>query len=508
MEIEERNHLLSTWKPITEAFLKWLGDREHILEPGLSPEPTGKVLIFLALLDADKACTYDEIREIFYKRGVIEGNISDNTLRTSVSSLGKTLEKFNHRLELRSFRGRFQLKTRDQNSVLESSIDLRKKNVLLLDDPVIDPEEIARIFIEKSILPFNALYFLEWSARCWEVYSRYEVESRVQYETGAWEKLGIKQRLLRKSNDIPMAIISLGPSEGLAEIELIKNIFNSSTINIHYLAVDSSPRLLRNHIGLLKETFAAEIVEGRLLAAGIVDFFSNLHEAIKKVRTEFIRRGTIQSENDFLPTSSGVLVTYFGNCLGNDGDSTQDPEVSFFSMIRSVFQNRPLEILVGVSVMRSQPDEYQRNWGNFLLLAPKYLLTTAYLFESTRKDGSNELPEFMLPEKDHDDIRCPTIIPEPYFVRHQIKGQIYRFYYRLAFDLKLLKKKLEQKLTSLPKGSMILLHNIVKYDMKTLVMGIEKSGLFQVEYDPLYHQVVNTSNGKREYAVFSAYLEE
>jgi hypothetical protein len=43
--------------------------------------------------------------------------------------------------------------------------------------------------------------------------------------------------------------------------------------------------------------------------------------------------------------------------------------------------------------------------------------------------------------------------------------------------------------------------------MKTLVNGIETCGLFKIEYNPTYHQMVDTPNGIREYAVFSAFLE-
>jgi hypothetical protein len=43
--------------------------------------------------------------------------------------------------------------------------------------------------------------------------------------------------------------------------------------------------------------------------------------------------------------------------------------------------------------------------------------------------------------------------------------------------------------------------------MDTLVKGIEMTGLFKVKYDPKYHQIVDTPNGKREYSVFSAYLD-
>lgn len=94
---------------------------------------------------------------------------------------------------------------------------------------------------------------------------------------------------------------------------------------------------------------------------------------------------------------------------------------------------------------------------------------------------------------------------EPYSARHQIEGQIYRFYYKLAFDLKLRKSE-EQEIRQLPKGTLVLLYNIIKYNMRTLVTGIEKSGLFKIKYDPNYHQVVDTPNGEREYAVFSAFL--
>src|SRR5688572_24545391 len=114
MNVIERAHIEMTWKPVAGAFLEWLGERENILHPGLIPEPTIKVLTFLALLDAGKACSYEDLREIFSKKKVIEGNIPDNTLRTSVLNLGKTLEKFNHKLVLKSSRGRFQLIERPQ----------------------------------------------------------------------------------------------------------------------------------------------------------------------------------------------------------------------------------------------------------------------------------------------------------------------------------------------------------------------------------------------------------
>src|SRR3990167_10210161 len=146
---------ITGWTPISDAFKEWLGNRETILEPGLAPEPTIKLLIFLALLDANKACSYDDIREIIKSKNVINGIVPDNTLRTSVLNLGKTLEKAQHSLELKSFRGRFQLipRTTTQSTPASLPKEHRDQAVLLLDPPAIKAEEIAYDLIEKAMLP-------------------------------------------------------------------------------------------------------------------------------------------------------------------------------------------------------------------------------------------------------------------------------------------------------------------------------------------------------------------
>ena len=125
---------------------------------------------------------------------------------------------------------------------------------------------------------------------------------------------------------------------------------------------------------------------------------------------------------------------------------------------------------------------------------------------SSKSIDIQTLPEFNLP-KSGDNDRCPPVIPESYIVRHKIEGQIYRFYYRLAYDLKL-SLALHDDLRPLPKGTLILLYNIIKYNMNTLIDGIEKCGLFKIKYNENYHQIVDTPNGRREYAVFSAFSEK
>lgn len=501
----ELSHTNNSWEANLECFQSWLDNRVDILEPGLVPEPTIKVLIFLALIDANKPCTYDDLRDYFKTKNVIRGKVPDNTLRTSVSNLGKTLEKSGHAYELKASRGRFQLKLRSREKVAKEPHTEQSSVVLLLDPPAIRAEDIALTLIEKAMLPFHSLYFLEWSARWWETYSSKEAEARVKYEADAWERLGIKKRLLNANNiDIPIGMVGLAPGEGLAEIELLKKILRDGyNRKVHYIAVDSSQRLLRDHIGLLKETLTPEIESGQLLCAGVIaDIFTGLSESIDRVKNEFVRRNTIKKAEDFLPSTSGLIITYLGNCLGNN---YQDQETEIFSIIHSIFQNRPLDILIGVSVMRSTPDKYKRNWDDFLLQTPRHLLETKKLLVSSKSD-KDYLTEFLLSKKNNDN-RCPPVLPETYIVRHQIEGQIYRFYYTLSFDLKLI-ESLNKKTRPLPAGTLILLYSIIKYKMEKLVDGIKRCGLFNIEYDSEYHQVVDTANGIREYAVFTAYSEK
>ncbi len=161
--------------------------------------------------------------------------------------------------------------------------------------------------------------------------------------------------------------------------------------------------------------------------------------------------------------------------------------------------------------MRDIPDDFRRTWDGFLLLTPHHLLETKELHSSRPRD-SKEPPEFTLP-KEHEEFdrrkeeRCPQVVPEPYLVSFKIEGLRYRFDYRLAFDLALGAGAASRQIHK-PNGSRLTLYNIINYKMTTLVEGIKKGGLFRtVAYDPNYHERVDTPNGVREYAVFSAYLE-
>jgi len=489
------------WEANVDVFEDWVKGKERYLSPGFTIEPTIKVLIFLVLLDSDEDCTYAEIKRVFREKGVVVGTIPDNTLRTSVLSLAKSLDKAQHPFELQSERGKFKLikrtkTTNEQHNINESPIILSSTTSSF-------PEKIAKELIEKSRIPFHSLYFLEWSARWWEIFSHDESQIRVDYEVESWEKLGSKQRVLKNPCDT-ISIVGLAPGEGLSEITLIKKILDENpSKKIHYVAVDLSQRLLRQHINLLQETVASDIKKGRVICAGIsADIFNDFSSSIESVKNTIFSKSKLQNSADFLPKESSLLVTYFGNCLGNH---YQDQEIEVFSIIQSAFENRPLEFLVGVSVMRSSPDQYKRNWDDFLLLTPKHLMESKGLLESSRPDGASSLPEFSLPDNDESNDRCPSVEPELYTAQHGIKGHIYRFYYKLEHDLKLISSSAGT--SYLPAGSLVLLYNIIKYDMRSLVNGITKSGVYSVRYDENHHKLIDTSNGVREYAVFCAYIE-
>ena len=252
MKKSQQNKEITKWTANNDCFYEWVRDYEECLSPGLNAEPTVKVLIFLALLESQKPCTYAQIKEIFYKKGVINGSIPDITLRTSVLNLGKTLDKHSNTYELLSNRGRFELIKRKKLKLISTA---DQEPVYIINSPAaVQAENIAQELVLKSRLPFHALYFLEWSARWWEIFSSDEAQIRIDYEIGAWEKLGIKDRILSNSEET-ISMVSLAPGEGLAEIAFLKKILNENpNKTVHYLAVDLSQRLLRQHISLLKET--------------------------------------------------------------------------------------------------------------------------------------------------------------------------------------------------------------------------------------------------------------
>jgi hypothetical protein len=168
-------------------------------------------------------------------------------------------------------------------------------------------------------------------------------------------------------------------------------------------------------------------------------------------------------------------------------------------------------------------DIYTRKVDEFLLQTPYHLLNNIQILRPVHKAGNKvesvqrnsknppaTYQEFVLPDgvtADLDEARAtmqrrsPEVVAQPYTASHGIEGHIYRFYYRLDFDLEMPSKNL-----CLPAGTEISLYNVIKYDMNSLVGAIRKRR-FEVEYDPEYHLAIETDGVVREYAVFLAHLD-
>jgi hypothetical protein len=514
-----RTDHLSKWTINAPEFKSWLGTRASEFEPALDPSPTLKALVFLALLDNKGPSTYEELGRIFESRRVVQGTIPIPSLRVALSELGNVLNRTGHRLTVRAFKDgqrevKFQLTQRNPNISKPNQI------IFINQQPTEKSPEIAQHLMENQSLPFYALYYLPRSACWWVTFSSKEAEDRKQYEADAWDQLGISDLFATAPSSV-VGVVGLATGEGLGEIELIRNILTEN-YTVHYLAIDLSPVLLAAHIETIREVFDQELKEGLLFVAGVlVDVFSELDKALLRARSKFVSTGVFSREDDFIPANCPVVASFLGNCLGNDAP---DREAIIFQSVAKAFpSNRPLAILVGVSVMRTvngqpEPDVYTRSVDDFLLQTPHHLLSNIRILRSkcqlkTESEISRlPYPEFLLPEDSDgsDELesassrkrRSPSVVAKPYTASHGIEGHIYRFYYRLDFDLEMPRKRLR-----LPAGTDIALYTIIKYNVASLVEGIKRRR-FKVNYRDDYHLSLGSNNVKREYAVFVAYLDD
>jgi hypothetical protein len=376
---------------------------------------------------------------------------------------------------------------------------MRKLNniVLLAEFGGGDPIEFARVLMNEHRLPLYYGYTFSCTASSWLKASSKEAETRKHYEAGAWKRLKLNE-LAADSLSIssPVGVLGLATGEGLGEIELLRNILAEGH-TVHYLAIDLSPVLLVTHIETVREVFDQELKEGRLLCAGVVgDVFEDLTKSLCMARAEFKRRGVIAREEEFLADDSLLLMTYLGNCLGNNSAAC---EKKMFSIITEALTSHssPLVMIVGVSVMRAEPDHYSPTFSAFLLEIPRYLHKDLEIFRSNKPRNDTSPEEFVIQICTDQCERLPAVAPKSY-ASNGIEGQIYNFDYRLAFDLEMPSLGL-----TVPANTTISLYTVTKFRPETLAKSLENDG-FTAIYDPSYHRCIQTEFGIREYAVFAA----
>jgi hypothetical protein len=503
----------TTWKIRPNAFRGWSKPHISVFGPGFDPEPSLKSLVFLALLSADesgsgdrKGMSYRDIGELFSGHSVVDGSVPVASLRVAVSELGRTLDKLGHRFQLEATRRRreafFYLRERSASPIKRGDDGA----FLFLDPLVADGNSLALDLMQNRQLPFYSLYTLPRSAAWWVIFSSGEAEQRKPYEMLAWTDLGIKDFLRsgegKTDKEDIAGLVGLGVGEGIAELELLE-LMLAEFGTVHYLAVDTSPVLLLGHVQTLRERFDQQLKAGNLVCAAVLgNALMDLEEPLRRARSEFEKPAR---EQTFLPSSIPVLVSYLGNNIGNDQIGR---EWSLFSSVRRAFSNANLAWMVGFSINQKDDtgkniqERYERNWDDFLVQTPHHLMADLKLIESTNCDA-DELPEFVLPDERGSPgyaARFPTVVPKPYSAGI-ISGQVYDFYYVLSHDLV---KPWKGQDIRVPKGSKLLLYNIIKYDPGTLVNFLEEKGL-RVQYDPRLNLKVKTANGEREYGVLAAF---
>jgi hypothetical protein len=168
-----------------------------------------------------------------------------------------------------------------------------------------------------------------------------------------------------------------------------------------------------------------------------------------------------------------------------------------------------LAFLLGVAVQRIENGKvikeiYKRDFDDFLLATPKYLTHEMGILTSHRSEEDEEVPEFFIPEEEEDDEkkRCPKVeaasyIGEGLIRGEHIKGDIYEFFYRTRWGL-----SLKGDSQVMPPGTALLLYNIIKFNLDSLIDFLETRGLKAPTRSIETHDI-GEGDEKHVYAVFA-----
>jgi len=486
--------------------------RAHLHALG-TQDPSLKLVAFLALLEhGARPCTYGELERILGRRGVVTGEVPRSALRVALSDLGRTLDRGAppHPLRLWSTRvGReshFHL--RERGTATPATRRPSSPVLLLTDPPAPEAEsrEIAYHLVKDRRLPFFAAFSNPRSAAWWVHYSsRYDTLRTVRdelrptlgrkqdYEASAWTELGLDERFrVARGDGAVINLVGLAVGEGTGEIQLLREMLETHP-TVHYCAIDLSPILLHLHFQALRDVFHEEIRKGRLVAAGVVGNVMRMSESIARVRDAFEGSSTLPGR-EFLPGTAPTVAAYLGNNLGN-----QEPEREWeiFSALREALpKSDPATILIGFSEKDDQ-DLYDRSTCEFFLQTPRYFVDSEILV-SGRSEDAGEPPEFSITDENFRE-RCPQN-RQPFSTKDDIDCDLYRFHYRLDYDLALPERELQ-----IPEGTRLLIFTITKYDPRSLVQFLESQRL-DVAYDTGFVNEYRFPDGVRRYAVLAAHL--
>lgn len=491
--------------------------------PMFSPTdvPTVKALLFLAFLETQgNDCGYDALTALIEHHGVAaRGGLKRDSLRVAIGDLHKTL--VNHQTPfslVRRGQGVFCLNRAHLPEATHPTAYSQVITDFPLNHPLGQPEELLRNLFETRVLPFHSLYYLPKSAAWWANYSHDEVAIRRPLEAASWRCFGLHQRL--QSTDRTLSVVGLAVGDGQGELAMLHELITTldPRVQIHYLAIDLSPSLLLHHAQNLSLEFRHLLTAGRMVCATVVGDIYDLLPSRTSASWDAITRARVLVFPEFLPWQSPMLVTYLGNCMGNE---EPDSERRFFDLLRTRLGDKaraahgnpsgPLECVIGVSVNRTE-EEYRITWENFLLAGPRRLLEHGLLQSHDEHPGSGAFVA---------QSGGPETQVLDYFASLGLKGRRYIFSHILQHSISASTSTTVLTPNRLKEKQAIQLYAITKYDMETMVALAEDLGFHvaRTEGAPnLKHlvenkgqwleQIVDTENGTRHYGVFSVGLKE
>jgi hypothetical protein len=487
-----------------EKISSWIGQWENNFDSIAEDASSIKTLVYLALLERqNKWSSYEDIEKEIKDQEVIEGDIEAMSLRNGMSQIVNALKQDKLFKIEKSKNGRqalYRIKERNQSGIKANTSNEGDIISILAPDPSASMRYVAERLMRDRRMPFYGIYLPMQAASRWVLYSEAEAEERRNYEGDQCEAL--LGEWLAKHSGQEISLIGLGVGEGIGEIELLERLLAEKYAfkRIHYCAIDTNIHLLMGHRERLWDRFENEIREKRLVC-GVIrgNFLESFSTLIQRLQDEFKKKRQF-SDLDFLPRSSGTIVSILGNLIGNLEQRAS--EWKYFQPILQGLKGYDLAFLLGISVHQTV-EKYERDLDDLLLATPRYLTHELKLIKShpTEESTKEEDKEFFLPTDEKKKVkRCPKVEAADYqgdgLVRGaHVTGKIYEFFYRTESRLTM---ELEEEILTVPEETDLLLYNIIKFDRDKFRAFLESKGL-AISYSGDPYKV-----GQRAYEVLAA----
>jgi hypothetical protein len=499
------------WSINAEAAEKWAANLG--LEGKLKFSATAiRPVVLLALIEGIAGdSSYDEILSALKDHRVLEGEVPPPTLRAAVSGL--PLTDLPTRYELRKSRAgkgayfRLIRAVNEGDKPVDEVAPLPPRELVVqLHNPDFTVSNLAWALMRDRRLPPGSLYALDTPAASWETATSDELAPRELYESQCFEELivgsgWVERAIQRPARGIFFLALNVGESEG--EKAILKSLLDEN-LTVHYLAVNTSARLLKKHADELQELFQKQIEEGRLVVAIQNGNFETDYDLIlDDLKRDF-------GNFEFFRSDYPLLVTYFSNRIGSRMPAT---EWAMFRAVDIALQEHPDHaFLVGFAAFITDipKEEYPRPWYRFLAATPRHLWIKGEVnpsdpVEATKKKEKAEFgDDFLVGDKTELEDQFPLRISD-YRGFGSIRGTRYEFRYKTKQDIEHVRG---EKIYKLLTDQQLLLYSIVKFMPDTLAKTLRDMGL-EVRLSERYRDVGAEAGGsgreQHRYRILAAF---